>query len=235
MAYYYWSLVVPSLIIAIPVMILLILIWKQTERSDEHSLGWKTAGYLLLTPFRLILNGLHVPIGVLLAWLFYRNAKQNKTYKHRVIILGIAVYLIEFIPLHSMVQDWFYPRDQISTYLTIDREESNQGFSLLLQNPEGTIYWSYHEHDEEGSQLYETIKQSTPAKQYSYQQQGDEWRLLLHQDTENYREVFRRLELLIRPDGEVFWLAFQGQHYSFHASNNLKQFLQPRMEVQSNS
>ncbi|RJE90283.1 hypothetical protein D3P07_08750 [Paenibacillus sp. 1011MAR3C5] len=234
MAYYYWSLVMPSLIVAVPVILLVLLIWKRTDRQDESGLVWKTAGYLLLTPFRFILNGLHLPVGVLLAWLFYRNAKQNKTYKRRVIFLGIVVYLIGFVPLHSMVQDWFYPRDQMNTYLTIDREESKQGFSILLHNPEGTIYWSYHEHDEEGRQLYEEMKQSTPANEYSYLPEGNEWRLLLYQDTENYREPFRRLEFLVHADNEVFWLTFQGQHYSFHASNKLKQLLQPRMEAQSN-
>ncbi|REK77025.1 hypothetical protein [Paenibacillus paeoniae] len=234
MAYYFFSLIMPYLIVAIPIMLLLLLIWKKTERQDERNLGWKTAGYLLLTPFRLLFNGLYLPAGALVAWLFYRNAKQNKVYKGRVILLGLVVYLIGFLPLQSGMQDWFYPRDQMSTYLTIGSNEQKRGFNFLMNNPEGTIYWSYHMQDEKGRQIYEAMKQSTPAKERPYMQHDDEWRLLLQQDSEKYRESFQDLEFYIRPDSEVFWLVVQNQRYSFQASPELLQLLQPLMKVQSN-
>jgi hypothetical protein len=222
MLYYYMSRIAPFILVYGMAALLILVIWHRSKKESEDHLPLKTVGYLLLSAFFLSINQFHLPIGAVIAFMVLRRTTKNRTYKLNIIILGILIYLSSFYPLGAAVDDIFYPKDRMETYLQENMDYAHKGFSMTFMRANGTIYYSLFEKDERGRQFYEAMLDAKPLHTRMSVDNERETIIRLNQDRDEHMERFRRLIFYISNDGHVITLQYGERSYKFMASTEFR-------------
>lgn len=76
-------------------------------------------------------------------------------------VAGFILFFVGFFPLNDTIEKLLYPRDQIKTYMNEDL--TGKGFNIKFVI-NGTLFKFYHEDDQMGRLLYQTISESLPYR-----------------------------------------------------------------------
>lgn len=92
----YTAFWLPILFTVLLIAVLAVLYRKRAE--PENGLMWKLIGYLLLGGFTFSLNNTRLPLGFAIYGLFFlRKAKPNRDIKHKAVLLGLLLYVLQLI------------------------------------------------------------------------------------------------------------------------------------------
>ncbi|MDF2724080.1 MAG: hypothetical protein K0Q59_3755, partial [Paenibacillus sp.] len=80
----------PIVLIMLFAILLGVLYRKRSQ--PEKGLAFKLIGYLILGGFTFSLNGIRLPLGFAVYWLFFRKAMSNRSIKHKAALLGLLLY-----------------------------------------------------------------------------------------------------------------------------------------------
>jgi hypothetical protein len=191
----------------------MMILWRKTSKEQEDYLLLKMFGYTVLAMFRFSLNQIHLPAGLLIAYLIYRRAKQNKTLKAGAILLGGLLFIASFLPIQDSIEQALYPRDDITTYLH-EQIEEGIGFNLGISSQGKSIAF-YTERDDLGVNLYEALYDAKKAEE-PVRSTARRYEIVIMQDHKDDR--FRRIQIEVGDDKAHLFLKYEDRVYVFRAS-----------------
>lgn len=150
-------------------------------------------------------------------------ALRNKKSKQIAIVFGAFLFAIWLYPFQNHIEQLLYPRNDMNTYLQVERTPGKEGFMLtIFDKTRDLILRSYSEREEMGRDIYIALAKSRSLDQIPSVVDW-KYRFDLFQDSDSDR--FRELTFDITEDGRLILLKSENRQYYFEGTQEFQSLM----------
>lgn len=207
---------------------LAIILWFMSgkRRQPEQLIFLRFFGYLLLAVFTFRINHFPLPLGFVIAYFLMRRAETNRSIKRNAVLLGGVLFLFHLFPLAQQIDEFIYPRDQMTTYLQKELDPAKVGFNLTIVDVHYRVRQSLSEKDPNSAAFYKALADS---KSIAALPSAWEPVITVELRQDHKQDRFRELQYKFDEQGRFMALYNGETTYSFESSEEFREIYRSLM------